>query len=105
MEVKCAVGKKCLYNDKKSMAKGKINPATKSKIVGKGASKSVAAGTKPKSRALAQKKTTVKSKSAAVKSTKKPVVAKKPISQVKATKPKMIAKAKTATPSKSIKTK
>jgi len=53
MEVKCAVGKKCLYNDKKSMAKGKINPATKSKIVGKGASKSVATGTKPKSRALA----------------------------------------------------
>jgi len=52
MEVKCAVGKKCLYNDKKSMAKGKINAAAKSKIISKG-SKSVAAGTKPKAKALA----------------------------------------------------
>ena len=71
MEVKCAVGKKCLYNDKKSMAKGKINAAAKSKIISKG-SKSVTAGTKPKAKALDQKKS-IKSKSVPVKSTKKPV--------------------------------
>lgn len=84
MEVKCAVGKKCLYNDKKSMAKGKINPATKNKIVG---SKSV----KPKVKALAQKKkAVVKSKSVVVKSAKKPL-AKKPVAVTKA---KVIAKTK-----------
>ena len=79
MEVKCAVGKKCLYNDKKSMAKGKINPAMKKKIIGKGR-KSVAAGSKPKAtKSLAPKKTPIKSKSVAVKSAKKPVVAKKSV--------------------------
>jgi len=99
------VGKKCLYKDKKSMAKGKINPDHKGKIVGRG-SKSVAVGSKTKVKALISKKSpvkgAVKSKSVAVKSAKK-AVTKKPVSHVKSLKPKVIAKTNQATSSKSTK--
>ena len=33
LQLKCAVGQKCAYPDKKSLLKGKLNPAAKKKIL------------------------------------------------------------------------